>query len=955
MSTVLSDAALSVWAKTDPDDRDAWLPLCRHLEDAAAVAGLLWDHWLPRAVKDQVSGPLAGGHDDGRILVTWLAGVHDVGKATPAFAVQVDQTHHHLTSRMRHHGLAMPSALTERSRLRHEVAGHHALSRWLVAQGWARRSADAFAVAVGGHHGSPPSEMALHEVPARPHLLGDGVWTAVQDELLTVMTTLTGAAGRLDDWSRCPLPQTAQVLAGAVVMMADWIASDSDLFGLYPDTADQGLDERVAQAWERLSLPPSWEPLAPTDDDARLFADRFTLPPGASPLPVQRAAVEVARQAERPALVVIEAPMGSGKTEAALAAAEVLAHRFGAGGVFVALPSMATSDAMFTRVLRWVERLPAADGQDLSVFLAHGKAALNPEAQLPCARGPRAVAQDEEPADRGRRSTTAVATAHSWLHGRKRGPLSSIVVGTIDQVLFAALQSRHLALRHLALAGKVVIVDEVHAVDVYMGSYLQQVLHWLGAYGVPVVLLSATLPSAQRAALVAAYEDGRSANVPRLPGALGVEPVVGAALPVGYPAITTSTGGEPQVRVVPAGVPERQVAVETLADDDEALVAVLREAMVDGGCVAVVRNTVGRAQRTYELLARELGGDVVLLHSRFVASDRAARERDLRERLGPPSVVRAAGRERPRSLVVVGTQVIEQSLDVDVDLMVTDLAPVDLVLQRIGRLHRHRRGPGQGERPQRLRRARCLIAGVEDWSAGSPEPVEGSKAVYHHALLLRALAVLAPVAERGHLVLPRDIAPLVEAAYDEGWAPPPGWEDVAAEAEHKRAEREAAQSHRARTYRLGDVKRPGRPLLDWLTLSVGDADDSVRGQAQVRDSDESVEVVVVQRVDGEVRLLEWIEPHGGRVLDVMSPPHDALARVAAGCTLRLPVQLSNPARIDAVIRTLEDECFDGWQRSRWLSGQLVLVLDADLSTTLGGHTVTYDRERGLLTERQEDR
>lgn len=201
-----------------------------------------------------------------------------------------------------------------------------------------------------------------------------------------------------------------------------------------------------------------------------------------------------------PGVMVVEAPMGIGKTEAALAAAEVLAYRFHCGGLIVALPTMATTDAMFGRVLAWVRSLPSP--HQLSMYLAHSKAALNDEAgTLPrhCA----GHLYDEQ----GKASAAAVAMG--WLSGRKKGVLSTFVVATIDQVLFGALRSRHLALRHLALAGKVVIVDEVHAADAYMRAYLCRALQWLGAYGTPVVLLSATLPPDQREELLNAYESGR--------------------------------------------------------------------------------------------------------------------------------------------------------------------------------------------------------------------------------------------------------------------------------------------------------------------------------------------------------------------------------------------------------------------------------------------------------------
>jgi CRISPR-associated helicase Cas3 len=423
--------------------------------------------------------------------------------------------------------------------------------------------------------------------------------------------------------------------------------------------------------------------------DARAaFAARF----GPRPRPVQVAAVEIALAQPEPGLVIVEAPMGEGKTEAALLAAEALAARSGADGCFVALPTRATTDAMFSRVLRWMQALPGLP-VDTSVVLAHGTANLNDEYRGLLRRAwIREVGQDE------------AGIAHHWLNGRKRGPLAQFVVGTIDQVLFAGLKSRHLMLRHLGLAGKVVIIDECHAYDVFMSRYLDAVLHWLGAYGTPVVLLSATLPAARRAELVRAYDSGRGAETVALPEDPGYPVVVASGMPA---------------RAVPAGGAARAVRLDRLPDDLDVLAGLLRDALAGGGCAVVVRNTVGRVQETADRLVEIFGADeVTVTHSRFLACDRARLDTDLLRRFGPPG----PGVERPARHVVVASQVVEQSLDVDFDLMVTDLAPVDLVLQRTGRLHRHDR-----PRPAGLEQPRCVLVGVQDWAATPPRAVPGSR------------------------------------------------------------------------------------------------------------------------------------------------------------------------------------------------------------------------------------
>jgi CRISPR-associated endonuclease/helicase Cas3 len=945
----LSPAAQLVWAKSSRSS-DQWIGLTQHLEDSLEVAGRIWDSWLPAAIRQQVGDVLPGGQVDGRLLVRWLTGNHDIGKATVSFAWQVPS----LADRMRSAGLEMPTILTDRRTLPHGLAGHHVLLRWLrKRQGWDMRTAKTYTVIVGGHHGVPPDRDQDAEAGSRPHLLGAGLWTDVQNELMEHITDVAGVRDRLPGWRSVSLPQPVQVLLTAVVILSDWLASDETRF---PYWDSRSSDERASDAWSQLSLPAPWSPPLPPSDDAALFAQRFRLPFGSSPRQVQVGALRIARNVTEAPLLVIEAPMGVGKTEAALGAAEILAERFGCGGVFVALPTMATSDAMFERVHRWVCALPARAGSPAqTMFLAHGRARMN-ETFRELARGwePSAIGDDQgcgRSPRGGDHHASAEVIAHSWLSGRKKGPLASFVVGTIDQVLFAALKSRHLVLRHLALANKVVIIDEVHAADDYMRVYLTRALHWLGAYRVPTILLSATLPGEQRRDLVRAYDSGRRvAGLVRVPDP-GREVYDALDGDIGYPVIVSSTGTAPAVHPVSDAGRRTTVRMEQFADD-EALLRELDAQLREGGCVGIVRNTVQRAQDTADLLARHFGPDTVeLLHSRFLAVDRHTKERELVETLGPPDVVEAVDKLRPPRKIVVGTQVIEQSLDVDFDLLLTDLAPVDLLLQRIGRLHRHPRGVDEADRPEPVRTPRCLVTGVQDWAVEPPKAVRGSVAVYGQDRLLRAASSLRRVWTSGCLELPADIAALVQHSYDARHDPPPGWEEDMSRAADQALDRKAKREQRAKGFLLGEVGRPGESLVGWLESQVGDTDDdSPQSQAQVRDGEDTIEVIVVQRTVDGVRILPWVKDHGGRLIETetAAAPDQHVARAAAACTLRLPSSLSRGAGGDQVVDALERTFYPAWQQSSWLAGQLVLELDESLSAAVAGHHLRYDRRQGLL-------
>lgn len=929
-----SAAAAALWGKTDRED-GSWLPLVQHLEDSRLVAGHLWDTWLPRIVRDRIASVTGEDPAAGRALVCFMAAIHDVGKATPAFATQVyDQgTLDHVLEPAKAAGLTCQHlARSQRKDFHHTVTGQAIVHRWLVGtHGFhQRRSAVHAAGIVGGHHGMPLSSaqhhrgLVEHDAP-RSAAFGDDAWRRVQIEILEEMAQRTDAGRVLQVIRDGGLPLTVQMDLTAIVILADWLASDA---GRFPYDLSVTPEERWAAGMETLDLAPPWEPTV-DDDDVAMLETRFPHLRGKSMNAVQKASLQIASEIAQPPLMIIEAPMGHGKTESALLAAERLASRFGTGGVFFGLPTMATSDGMFERVLTWLEN--GSPGSRPSVYLAHSKAGLNDHYRglVSTAFRTQGVYDDEN----GIRATPVVDL---WTRGRKKGVLASMVVGTIDQALFGALQTKHLALRHLALTGKVVVIDEVHAADDYMRSYLCRVLEWLGRYGTPVVLMSATLPTAQRRQLAVAYQRGRGGRVDDVP-------------PVdGYPCITTVTD-EVVAHAVLSTSSSLAVGVEFVNGDEVVIADRIAAELDEGGCAAVIVNTVGRAQKAYEHLAGAFpSGEVVLVHSRFIGPHRMTKEAHLRGALGPPS----PQRERPRRLVVVGTQVLEQSLDIDVDLMLTDIAPIDLVLQRVGRLHRHERSADA--RPERLRRPRLLVAGAGTTpSLETPPTFEaGSVAVYSQHRLLRACEALLSVVPDG-LRLPQDIPRLVEMAYDEQRSAPHSWAEAwtgsAAEAHVRRRKAVSA----AEAFQLPSVEKQGS-VVDLLPAAVpAESDDLERtGRAQVRDSDDSLEVMLAVRDDdGLVRVMDGVEC-GGRVVPSVLGGHDApVARALAASTVRLPRSLTHPGIIDQAIEELEREpLVSSWQSDPHLAGQLLVLINRAGEGTLLHQRISYDAIAGLTVE-----
>lgn len=931
--------AAFAWAKS-LDDGLSWMPLWRHLDDTAAVADQLWSTRLSTSQRQLLATDF-GSEDVARRIAIWLANVHDIGKASAAFALQVPQ----LRFAMESAGYGFHSITEdERRAAPHGLVGKLAIEEWFAQKGVRTATARVLATIVGGHHGVFP-EVPLGLARRPIAVQGESAeWAEVRFELLERAARVAGLDFSLVQGRS--LGQASQVILAGFLIQCDWIASNAEYFplgarGAAVDWMAGGATRRAKQAIEAIDLPAPWCPEAQTIDEA-WFRNRFGLPSDAVPRPSQLALIRAAESCTAPSLLILEAPTGEGKTEAALAAAEVLAAKFGLAGVFVGLPTRATSDAMFSRVLSWMgSALPV--GARVSTMLSHGLAEFNDEfAGL--ARTARQLAPIYDANDSAAtHKSHENAVAHWWLRGRKTSALADFVVGTIDQLLFLALKSRHLVLRHLGMSGKVVILDELHAADDFMLVYLERALEWLAAEGVPVIGLSATLPPERRRSLLAAYERGRAraAGMACFDDDAMTHEIDEVTDRRDYPLVLVTDGMNSRAITCEPSTRRSEFDIEVIGDELDDLVARVCDDVEGGGCVAVVRNTVARAQEVYaKLRERFPGNEVVLLHSRFLARDRRELEQRIVSALGAPG-------DRPHRLIVCATQVIEQSLDLDFDRMYTDWAPMDLVIQRAGRVHRHARPVNA--RPERLREARLVITGVDLLDAPTPPRLErGSAAIYGDATLLRSAAALGRhMRANGNVfVSPDHVAALVREAYDPATRCPVGWEEVWGMADERHKARTKAKRDSASNFVI-PAPQAGR-LEDWSRLSAGEAQEDV-GRAQVRDADETITVVAVQRLNGVLHAMPWLPaPYGGARLDDLEVP-DELAKAVAQCSVGLPAAVlrGDAAHINAVIDALEANGQQNWQNSRWLRGAIPLVFDEECSLEMSNVRLSYDRQLGL--------
>lgn len=717
--------------------------LIYHLLDSAAVADLLWQRALTPGARAQFAGWLGLPEADcGRLLAYWTS-LHDLGKAAPAFQCKHAPTRQALELR----GFDFP----ELTKI--EVRHHSLLSQWILREFdrelniQPERFFNQFRFAIGGHHGvfhvMEDEEIDKSKAPEKN--LGGARWGAARRDLFSALT------GLFQPPQPAPLHlnQTGRnaffnLLTGFFVA-ADWVSSQDDLFQYYPAPVALPAYWAIAQERAQAALESAgwfgWQP-----DGARPgFEELF----GFSPHPLQQAVLQAAEGLSEPFLMIVEAPTGSGKTEAAFMAADRAIQAGGLRGWYIAMPTQATSNQMFARTAKFLrKRYP--NQKQINLQLAHGSALLNADFKAMRIAAVSDTDEDARPAATPGGSAAAQegnVNALEWFLPHKRTLLAPFGVGTVDQALFSVLRTRHSFLRLFGLHRKVVIFDEVHAYDVYMQELFYQLLAWLRAVGTPVILLSATLPEKTRLELLRAYQ----------PGAAG-EPGRTA-----YPRLSMNDGHT--IRALWLGAyPDRIVHLERVPRDPQAWIGLLKEKLSEGGCAAIICNTVDRAQAVYaQIQSAGLvdAQDLFLLHARMPYCWRKGKEDAILERFGKLE----AAPQGPRRGIVVATQVIEQSLDLDFDLLISDLAPVDLLIQRIGRLQRHTGSAHPPVRPPALREPLCLVCQPEPVGAAGLPDFEKDQWVYDPAILQRTYFALAPYRT---LALPSCSDELINLVYTDG-------------------------------------------------------------------------------------------------------------------------------------------------------------------------------------------
>lgn len=645
---------LRYWGKSiGTEECPEWHLLAFHCLDVAAVGRVLLERDPARL--QQLSDPSGLPCEEALRTVIALLALHDIGKFSLGFQTLRPEILESL------HGSTRPGPAYGGPAGRHD-----ALGKLLLRELWARgvlsggarppawEAVEPWICAVAGHHGEPVEEP---RVIFAEHFPGD---------VLADATEFAKAAMKVVDPEQKPFLEAAEDLedklfcsswlVAGVAVASDWIGSNGDWFPF--ESGPVGLQEY----WVDKALPRAQRAVTETGilpvaaAQATGFHDLFPDLKTATPAQVWADEVPLG---DGPQMFVLEEVTGGGKTEAAVTLAARLMARGLADGIYVALPTMATANAMYARLSLVYQKL-FRDPEKAVALLSHSSSRL----ALNWATAHGQHHQRVAPDDGG-------GACAAWLYdSRKKALLAHVGVGTIDQALMAVLPVRHQSLRLHGLVRHVLLVDEVHACDDYVQALLERLLHFHARLGGSAILLSATLPRSQRARLVEAFSGS-------------TYDLASSA----YPLATTLVEGTLCESTFAARAEcRRRVDVHLASDLDEAM-QTIEAAVRRGECACWIRNTVDDAREAYQAFRQRVGEDrVTLLHARFTLADRWEKESDVLQAFGPKST-----HEERRGRLVIATQVIEQSLDLDFDVMVSDLAPADLLVQRAGRLRRHRR------------------------------------------------------------------------------------------------------------------------------------------------------------------------------------------------------------------------------------------------------------------------
>ena len=609
-----------IWAKTSPKKS-----LINHMLETGIVAGCLTDtNGIYHPVLNRLSEITGFDSDTLLAKIVFICAIHDIGKIHPTFQGRDEKT----LEILKQEGLNQVSFDT---RFRHEQYGANIFNRLSVDDADMKNS-DIISQIIRMHHQKEQKKNSDIDIIKIDDKEKAKKWRHIQNEIYDYVKNIF----RFDNLnlinkniSKSKLFVVQNAILG-IMITSDWIASNSYVFDNQQyKNVDEFLESRKTQALRFLNNEGLIRQQIPVMQN---FMSAF----GFNGRPVQNDVEKIVHKNDIKCML-IESDCGSGKTEAALYAAAVLGNHSGLSGIYMGLPTGVSAEAIQNRV---DEFLTSHGMRNTKLYTSKSMLLREP---------------DKKPI---------------WTDISRQRLLASSAVGTVDQVMTAARLVRFESVRMDGLASKVLIIDEIHAYDAYMLAVIKDLLKICGELGVPVIMLSATLPISTKNDLLGVLCDG------------DIE------LHNGYPMISYVTkDGKTHEHVSHQYMPDKKISCELLPilNDNDKIARYAVDAVKDGGCECVIMNTVADAICVYDKIKKNKKNDckIILYHSRMTINARDETSQKILAMCGKDRT------KRPERVIIVGTQVLEQSLDVDVDYMITAICPIDLLFQRIGRYHRH--------------------------------------------------------------------------------------------------------------------------------------------------------------------------------------------------------------------------------------------------------------------------
>lgn len=848
-TTALEKASHGMVAKTDSIDVTLYLPSWMHALDTAGVMEYLFDEWVPKNVMHRLTEEI----DKMTLKRTclFIALTNDIGMHTASFQSMVLRK----ISGYKYSPLKIADLPEKQSTyMSHAQASEAILRKYGVPE--------SISAIIGAHHGVPQDNDCLVSFEISPRNFYGKVPVAVWEQYWHDFIDASLQACDFHSVSELPeIPMSLQFLITGLLVMADWIASNQYYFPLISTDSCGSVHDyptRADTACQRLGIEATWS----YNDTANLLAQQ-----GISENGVQSALIETAQNSIHPGVFIVEAPSACQISEAAVTASEIVAKKVGCKGLFYGLPLQAASVETFTRIKSQIA-YPTDDSEDGLI-------------------------------------------SQGWYTHYKKVLLQDFVVDTIEPLLMLALQSRHIMLHHIGIAGKVVIIDNVQLCNEHMQKFLDRTLNWLGDYEVPVIITASSLSTNRRKELIQAYLQGRSHRKAKLR-----LPEEDWQSEWSNPLLTWTEDMSVHQKVFSNSSPGKSILTERVRRQN--FRTALRIHMPPAGCAGVIFNSVEDAQTaTQELIDDFPDKKIVLYHSQMLPMEQH------RNGLVLDNIVKEKKSIAARKdVIVVGTPDLLLKYDLDFDVMAIELSPMDIFLECMSHLHRYER-----HRSPAADTPLCIV--IEEFT----KPTE---TMYGKWPLLQTKHLLPDV-----VVLPQDISSLVQASYE---VPTDG---SLSEDEYMLWEQykvDFLSPNTAFLLTAPKYSRFQRTFHGTISVNPGNKESSSRWSVAGKDTS-YIDVILLQTDgDGTVHMLS--DPN--RRFPVSFPPSEKECEMLRKQRIRLTGRLCEPEFTNALIA--KSSFLGEWQKKGLLKNEIFLVLNDEKRVSVHGSPLCYSSELGLYIE-----